>query len=286
MFGVEYKEVNIVKLKNTTSNVDNGRAYLFDHFSLQVMMSDMRFSRNAFRPGQVIPDIAVTMDDGRKVSLYELAKDKPLLLVTASITCPMTISVLPLLKELQQNRGNKLHIAFVYVREAHPGENYPQPKTLEQKRCNALDFKNNYAIDAPVIIDELDGPLHKILDLKPNSVHLIGVNGKILLQSLWAGDKKILGDAIYKAVDGGSLSNTFSQSMLLPFFRGAGFMHETLKLAGDRSYKELMFGAPPIWLLSRLTSLFGFVPKKNRGGVSVMLLLGLLVLAGVYLAGI
>ncbi len=270
--------------KNTGSNAENSQLYLFDHFSLKVMMSDMRFSRNAFRPGQTIPDISVTIDNGNRTTLYELAKDKPLLLVTASITCPMTISVLSLLKELQENMGNKLNIALVYVREAHPGERYPQPATIDDKRSNALDFKNKYDVDVPVIIDDLDGPLHKILDIKPNSVHLMNANGKILLQSLWAGDTKIIRDAINQVVDGAPVKNKLSQKMFLPFFRGAGFMHDTLKLAGDRSYKELMYGAPPIWVLSRIASLFGFIPQQIRGGVSAILLLGFVVLIGVYIS--
>jgi len=269
--------------RNAESNSGNGQPYLFDHFSLKVMMSDMRFSRNALRPGQIIPDIAVTIDSGDKVSLYELAKNKPLLLVTASITCPMTISILSLLKELQENMGDKLNIALVYVREAHPGEYYPQPATIDDKRNNALDFKNKYDVDAPVIVDDLDGPLHKILDIKPNSVHLMNANGKILLQSLWAGDKKIMRDAINQVVDGAIVKNKLSEKMFFPFFRGAGFMHDTLKLAGDRSYKELMLGAPPIWVLSRLASLFGFIPKQKRGGVSAILLSLFFLLVGIYL---
>lgn len=253
----------------------SGNSYLFDHFNIKIMMRDLRFSRSAYCPAQTIPNIKVTTEKGETTMLYEMAKDKPLLLITASITCPMTISSLPLLNDLQANMNDKINIALVYVREAHPGEHYPQPCKIDEKRRHAQDFKKNYAINFPVIIDELDGSLHKILDVKPNSAHIIDATGNILFQSLWAGDIKSIQDAVEQLANHLAVRRN-SESMLLPFFRGAGFMHDTLSLAGKRSYKELLYGAPPVWVLSRLASLFTFMPRQKRGGMSAVLLLSLL----------
>ncbi len=251
----------------------SGNSYLFDHFSIKIMMRDLRFSRSAYRPEQTIPNIKVITDKGETTTLYEMAKTKPLLLVTGSITCPMTISSLPVLNGLQANMADKINIALVYVREAHPGEHYPQPCNIDEKRRHAQDFKENYLIDFPVIIDEIDGSLHKILDVKPNSAHIIDAAGNILFQSLWAGDTKSIQDAVEQLANHLAVKRKLSESMLLPFFRGAGFMHDTLNLAGKRSYKELLYGAPPVWILSRLASLFTFMPRQKRGGTSAALLI-------------
>ncbi len=246
--------------------------YLIDGFNLAVMMKDIRFSRNAMRTGDIIRDLAVMTDKGEKTSLHRFADNKLMLLVAVSITCPMTISCLPFLRELQQTYDKKINIVLIYVREAHPGENYPQPKTLEEKRSYALKFKKAYRVDFPIIIDELNGVQHQSLDTKPNSLHLIAPDGKVLFQSLWASDGSVI-NAINQALDHVPIRRPVSQRMLIPFLRSTGYMHDTLKLAGKRAYRELMVGAPPVWILSRLASFLCFVPQSLRGGVLMIFLL-------------
>ena len=102
---------------------------------------------------------------------------------------------------------------------------------------------------------------------------MIDANGKILLQTLWAGDTQTIQNEINHIVNDATVRYKLSQRMFAPFFRGAGFMHDTLILAGNRSYKELMYGAPPIWALSRLASLLTFLPKENRGSIAALLVL-------------
>jgi hypothetical protein len=262
-----------MKSNNNQSNKSSFDLYLFDHFNLKVMMGDIRFSRNALLPGSILPDLKVIMDNGDTTTLYEMAKAKPLLLVTGSITCPMTISSLPMLKTLQENMADDINIALVYVREAHPGEHYPQPSDIDGKRCNALDLKEIYSIRISIIIDDVNGRLHKMLDTKPNSAHLIDSSGKILLQTLWAGDAKTIQNEINQIVHSSTVRYKLSQSMFFPFFQGAGFMNDTLNLAGKRSYRELMYGAPPIWILSKSASMLSFLPMKDRGWVSALLIL-------------
>lgn len=41
-------------------NNNTGR-YRFEHFSVKIMLGDMRFSRHALRPGAKIPDLPVTL---------------------------------------------------------------------------------------------------------------------------------------------------------------------------------------------------------------------------------
>ena len=249
--------------------------YRFEHISIKVMAGDMRFSPDALRPGQRLPDLPVMMSDGRSTSLYQLADGKPLLLVTGSITCPMTVSSIDELNELQAELADKINVVLVYVREAHPGENFPQPHSLEEKTDNANKFRRDYDIRFPSIVDDLDGQLHQWLDVLPNSAHLMGTGGEILTQSLWMGDGEWLEDVralvasdnlVHHLASGKRPGNKrVSQRMLMPFLKGAGFMHETLNKAGNQAYRELVRGAPPISLLSRMAALFSFLPKNKRG---------------------
>jgi iodothyronine deiodinase-like protein len=268
----------------------NKDEYRFEHFSIKVMAGDMRFSRDALRPGQQLPDLPIKMSDGSSASLYQLADGKPLLLVTGSITCPMTVSSIDELNELQEQLADKINVALVYVREAHPGENFPQPHSLVEKTDNANQFKGDYDIRFPSIVDDLDGQLHQLLDVLPNSAHLMASDGEIITQSLWMGDDGWLEDVRALVTSGGAsqdpssdqpgsqkpFSNKqVSQRMLLPFLKGAGYMHDTLNKAGSQAYRELVRGAPPVSLLSRTAACFSFLPREKRGLAAAFSLVGL-----------
>ena len=277
-----------------TLNEHNDQAkdeYRFEHFSIKVMAGDMRFSRDALRPGQKLPDLPITMSDGSSTSLYQLADGKPLLLVTGSITCPMTVSSIDELNELQEQLADKINVALVYVREAHPGENFPQPHSLAEKAENANKFQGDHGIRFPSIVDDLDGPLHQLLDVLPNSAHLMGSNGEIITQSLWMGDVNWLEDVRELVTSDGAnqdlsaeqsggqkpFSNKqVSQRMLMPFLKGAGYMHDTLNKAGSQAYRELVRGAPPVSLLSRTAACFSFLPNEKRGLAAALSLVGLI----------
>lgn len=253
--------------------------YRFAHFSPSIMLGDLRFSRSALRPGDRLPNIALTLSDGTATSLYELAAGKPLLLFTGSITCPMTVSSIDHLRELQRKLAGALTIALVYVREAHPGENYPQPSGLAQKMANARQFQGDYSIEFPVIVDDIEGTLHHLLDVLPNSAHVLNGTGLLLAQSLWTGDEIWL-NGVAQVVRGAVTDNnqSISQRMLRPFLVGAGFMDETLKRAGRRAYRELIFGAPPISLLAKTAAMLRFVSPPRRGVAAAGVLVSLFIL--------
>lgn len=247
--------------------------YRFKHFDIRVMMSDLRFSRAARQRRGLDINRTVSLSDGSSTTLKTLAADKPLVLITGSLSCPMTISSLPLLRELLSNYQSAFSIALVYVREAHPGEHYAQPDTIGQKLANACLFNELYDLQMPIIVDDLPGSLHHALDTKPNSLHIIGTNGDILFQSLWAGDMTAAGRAFEAIVSGKPPASAVSEKMLAPFLRGAGYIHDTLKLAGRQANRELMLGAPPVWLLSRTAATLKPVSRERRGWLALILIL-------------
>jgi hypothetical protein len=202
----------------------------------------------------------------------------------------MTVSSLDELNELQKQLADKINVALVYVREAHPGENFPQPYSLENKRDNAPKFQNGYNIRFPGIVDDLDGQLHQLLDVLPNSAHLMGSDGEIITQSLWMGDVGWLEDVRALVASGGtgdSLSideqggkKQVSERMIMPFLKGAGFIHDTLTKACSQAYRELVRGAPPVSLLSRTAALFSFLPNEKSGlaaALAIAILMGLVI---------
>lgn len=236
-------------------------------------MSDMRFSKTALKPGNKIPNIEVYTNLRKSIYLHDLVTKKALLIITGSLTCPMTISSLPDLNAFEAEFGSDISFALLYVREAHPGEKYTQPQTLEQKIANARILSKSHTVNWPVIVDNINGTLHDSLDTKPNSVHLINKRGQILFQSLWAGDSSPLKAALSQVEKNKSVTKSISQKMMGPFIRSAGYMDEALKVAGRGAYSELALGAPPIALLSKLSSVFQFLPKPIRGYAAMIIML-------------
>jgi hypothetical protein len=247
------------------------KAYRFDHFDLQVMLSDLRFSKAALAMSRIDMQQQVQLLDGVSVSLKSLSAGKPLVLITASITCPMTISSLSDLTALVDVEED-FSVVFVYVREAHPGDHFPQAQDIETKRNYAKGFKEQYLIKQPIIVDDLSGGLHQTLDTMPNSLHLVDTEGNILFQSLWSGDLPTIRQAFEQMKKGALKQKTISQKMLMPFLRGAGYMHDVLNQAGKKAYRELMWGAPPVWLLSKTAGILGFIKPAYRGWVAFLLM--------------
>src|SRR5947209_20320661 len=74
---------------------------------------------------------------------------------------------------------------FVYVREAHPGENYAPHRTMEQKLAHARAFQDKYNIERPILVDDLAGSGHRLYGELPNMTYLVGRGGRILFRSDW-----------------------------------------------------------------------------------------------------
>lgn len=261
----------------TNINMTNKNQYRFEHFNMGIMLGDIRFAANALKTNGVLPNVEVYTSDSRLIKIHELASKKALLLITGSLTCPMTVSSLPDLKTLEDEFGEDITFALVYVREAHPGKNVPQPQLLSDKIANAKSLKQIHSVNWQVIIDDIDGFLHYVLDTKPNSVHLINQNGEILFQSLWAGDASAIKRALSQISNNSPVTAPMSQKMMGPFLRGAGYMDEALNTAGRGAYKELILGAPPIAILSKLASLFSFLPQRFRGYATSFILLAIVI---------
>jgi len=145
------------------------------------MLDDMQFGKTALSPGQSIPNTNIINPDSSSIRLYDLlANKKATLIVTGSLTCPMTISSLPTLNALEEEFGKDISFTLLYVREAHPGKTYSQPQKLNQKITHANDLVHKYNPNFSIVIDDISGTLHHLLDSKPNSVHLINNKGVIL----------------------------------------------------------------------------------------------------------
>ena len=92
----------------------------------------------------------------------------------------------PLLSELREkylHRGFEFFI--VYVREAHPGENFPHHTSLEQKLAHARKLRDLEEVKIPILVDDFRGTTHKAYGILPNMVYLIDREGVVAYKSDW-----------------------------------------------------------------------------------------------------
>lgn len=239
--------------------------YAYDHVHSKVLMEDMAFTDSAPRPGNRLPDFELPTPTGETISSAELRNEKPLLLIIGSLTCPMTKSSAPLMKQLHQEFGSRISFVLLHVREAHPGEHRDQPHSESKKLEHATRLQERDQFAFPIAVDSPEGTIHRQLDGKPNSIWLADQDGSILYRGLWAGDEKGLRQALEAAAEGRKPEESESNRRLVPMAMGIGVMQESIREAGSRAQRDLIKSAPPMAAMAWIADQFRSLSPKGRG---------------------
>ena len=140
-------------------------------------------------PGDRAPGFEATVLNGETVELSDF-RGNWVVLETGSITCPITDSKVHAMDELQKQFKDVLFI-LLYTREAHPGEHYDAHESFEEKLERAREFANEYDIERSVLVDDIEGTVHRKYGGMPNSVHIIDPTGKVVMRGDWNNLKKV-----------------------------------------------------------------------------------------------
>lgn len=177
----------------------------------------------------------------------------------------MTASAGPALKQLYAEFGQQVAFVTLYVREAHPGEHYPQVDSFEQKLAHARAYKERDQIPWPVAIDYVEGDLHRTLDPKPNASYLMDTEGNVAFRALWSNDGQILREGLASIVSGHQLPIGEREPLVIPMLKGMGMMDEVLSAAGQGAKHDVLRQVPPMYAMARLARFFGPLPPLGRG---------------------
>lgn len=93
--------------------------------------------------------------------------------------------VAPLTELYRKYREKGFEFLIVYVREAHPGENFPHHVSFEQKLHHARKLRELERVELPILVDDLQGSVHAAYGLLPNMAYLIDRDGTIVYKSDW-----------------------------------------------------------------------------------------------------
>ena len=109
-----------------------------------------------------------------------------MVLTFGSATCPFTAASIAGLNRLyHEYAADDVEFPFVYVREAHPGERLGRHESLLDKKEAAQRFREEEGIEVPIIVDDLDGRIHRRYGGLPNPTYIIDKSGRVAFRALW-----------------------------------------------------------------------------------------------------
>jgi hypothetical protein len=173
----------------------NSPTDLLDHETTQEQDKQL-YDDSELASGDSAPDIQLTplakSSLGKPVKLSSLYKEKPVVVLMGSCTCGMTTGNVPGLEKLYKEYGDRVHFAFVYMKDAHPSPNktvefdgkkfqLTQPKTLSHRVDLARYLIGKTGLTLPVYIDDMNGSGRKAFAGFHNAAFVINTDGKLVL---------------------------------------------------------------------------------------------------------
>ena len=80
---------------------------------------------------------------------------------------------------------------FLYTREAHPGERHPHVETFDQKLSNAREMAERAGIKRAMLVDDLEGSVHRAYGTLPNMTYIVARRGRIVYRAAWTDSRSV-----------------------------------------------------------------------------------------------
>ena len=155
-------------------------SYNYDNFSA----NDYDFENsNGPQVGEKAYDFELMDASGNPKDLLDFEGDF-LVLELGSITCPLFQARRKTMSTLQ-DEFPQISSVILYVREAHPGQDIPMHKNLDDKLNCAQLLRDDDGEKRTIIVDDIDGSAHKAYGSMPNAVFIINKNGCVVFRAGW-----------------------------------------------------------------------------------------------------
>lgn len=222
-------------------------AYNYKRFGLKEYKNIEHF--DGPRVGQIAPDFEALTLDGKKTKLSDF-RGRIVVFESGSSTCPATVGTTNAMEELIRKYP---HVVFVllYVREAHPGERTPEHQSFEEKLACARRFKEEERDNRLILVDDLEGTIHKQYGLFPNFVYVIDLEGYVAFRTPWNIPERL--NEVLKAINERKAIR-FPETYELPKLRNVGF--RAFRRSGWLALWDLLLNLPTgIWTRYKLGKL-------------------------------
>lgn len=141
------------------------------------------FLRDAPQLGAVAPAFELPDLEGRHHRLGDWL-GRPVVMEFGSYTCPIFRGHSPSMERLAAEHPEAVFVV-VYTREAHPGERVRAHASLADKARAARRLVLEEAIGRLVLIDDLDGTVHRAFGAVWDAVFVLDANGIVVLRRAW-----------------------------------------------------------------------------------------------------
>lgn len=171
----------------TSSNNDSPESHSGEAPYLRTRFSPKHYDYTSFsgpRAGEPAVDVTLYDQENKPVKLSDF-RGKWVVLETGSATCSMYTKNIPGMRGLV-DEFPQVEFLVVYVREAHPGERLSQHKSFDDKKKAAAMLKPRYDEFRKILIDTLEGDMHKTYGVMPNTVYIINPEGIVHYRCNWA----------------------------------------------------------------------------------------------------
>jgi peroxiredoxin len=155
-------------------------------------LADFAAATSAVNPGDTMPaqvgaaapEFEAQTLDGAMIRLSEFRGRSHVVLMTGAVTSPMCAFEAPEFNRLQMDfAGQGVAFFLLYTRESHPAENYGAHESFEQKLSYARDLQRLEDIRLPIMVDHLDGRIHRAYGVWPNALFVIHKDGRLVFRS-------------------------------------------------------------------------------------------------------
>jgi peroxiredoxin len=198
----------------------------------------------AAKVGVAAPAFAAMTLDGNVVRLSDFHSQRHVVMMTGAVTSPMCAFEVPALNQLQAEFAEK-NFAFVllYTRESHPAENYGAHTSFEQKLSYAHDMHRLEDVRFPIIVDNLDGRIHRAYGLWPNALFVIHKDGRLIFRSNMANHaelRQFLEDIIAaeKAAAEGRVLHLQYSERVIAHEADQATHHRVYQRAGEKAFED------------------------------------------------
>jgi peroxiredoxin len=171
---------------------DAERAYNLEDFAAAAPVKNNPGETLPARVGTAAPEFQAFQLDGSVIRLSDFRGRRHVVLMTGAVTSPMCAFQTPGFNQLQRDfHGRGVAFFLLYTRESHPAENYPAHSSLEQKIAYARDLQQLEKVEFPIIVDSLDGRIHRAYGVWPNALFVIHRDGRLMFRSNMANHREL-----------------------------------------------------------------------------------------------
>ena len=223
---------------------DEERAYNSEEFTAAATAPTSLGETLPAKVGAAAPDFEASTLDGKVVRLSDFRGKSHVVMVTGAVTSPMCAFEVPAFNRLlEEFDGQGVSFFLLYTRESHPAEYYRAHGSFDEKLAYARDLQRLEGVRLPVIVDYLDGRIHRAYGVWPNALFVIHKDGRLVFRSNMANDrelKQFLNDLLSaeRAAAEGQVTHLQYSERILPQVADQATHRRVYERAGPKAFAD------------------------------------------------